>query len=240
MGGRRASRCRSRYRFEPGAADDGVTLLVPEPLVQLLEADELAWLVPGWRLELVTAIFRALPKALRKLLVPVPEHASKALADISASPASGFLTSLSRWITRQIGSPVTAAALAQLKLPDHLRINIRVLDVSARVLAEGRDLALIRRTLRIAGAAAARPLLAAPGPLSEGRVPPSGAEPAMGSLRLHRKWDFGELPRTCAVERNGLLLEVHPALEDRQSGVAIVEAHSLAEAERISAVDWSA
>ena len=164
-----------RYRFEPGAADDGVTLVVPEPLVQLLQADELAWLVPGLRLEQVTAIFRALPKALRKLLVPVPEHASKALTDISHLPAAVFSHpsrdgSRANRQSRRRGQPRAAEAAGSL------RMNIRVVDVEDRVLAEGRDLALIRRSLRIAGAAAARPSSAAPGPLSEGRVPPSGAE----------------------------------------------------------------
>ncbi len=73
-----------RYKFEPAEPDDGVTLVVPEPLVDVLQPDRLAWLVPGMRLEKVTAVFRALPKALRKPLVPVPDHAREALAEIGA------------------------------------------------------------------------------------------------------------------------------------------------------------
>ena len=57
-----------RYRFEPAEADDGVTLLVPDLLLDALEADRLAWLVPGWRLEKIIAVLRELPKAQRKLL----------------------------------------------------------------------------------------------------------------------------------------------------------------------------
>jgi HrpA-like RNA helicase len=73
-----------RYKFEPAEPDDGVTLIVPEPLVDALQPDRLAWLVPGMRLEKVTAVFRALPKALRKPLVPVPDHAREALAEVGA------------------------------------------------------------------------------------------------------------------------------------------------------------
>jgi len=39
------------YVFEPGNAADGITLDVPEPLVEALDAEQLAWLVPGARLE---------------------------------------------------------------------------------------------------------------------------------------------------------------------------------------------
>ncbi len=37
------------YMFEPGAAADGITLQVPEPLLEQLDAEQLAWLVPGAR-----------------------------------------------------------------------------------------------------------------------------------------------------------------------------------------------
>ena len=56
--------------------------MVPELLFDVLQPDRLAWLVPGLWLEKVTAVFRALPKALRKPLVPVPDHAREALAEI--------------------------------------------------------------------------------------------------------------------------------------------------------------
>ena len=43
------------------------------------------------------------------------------------------------------------AELAALPLPDWLRMNIRVVDAQDRVLAEGRDLAVLKR--RVLGAA---------------------------------------------------------------------------------------
>jgi ATP-dependent RNA helicase HrpA len=142
-----------QYAFEPGEPKDGVTLVVPEPLVDMLQPDRLAWLVPGMRLEKVTAVFRALPKALRKPLVPVPDHAREALADIGADLPSdkeslpGFYEWLAQWVTQRAGAPVTAADLAALVLPEHLRMNICVVDAEDCVIAEGRDLAAIRRKL---------------------------------------------------------------------------------------------
>jgi ATP-dependent helicase HrpA len=142
-----------QYAFEPGEPNDGVTLVVPEPLVDMLQPDRLAWLVPGMRLEKVTAVFRALPKPLRKPLVPVPDHAREALADIGAdlpgdkASLPGFYEWLAQWVTQRAGAPVTAADLAALVLPEHLRMNIRVVDADDCVIAEGRDLAAIRRKL---------------------------------------------------------------------------------------------
>jgi ATP-dependent helicase HrpA len=196
---------------------------VPEPLLDALDAEQLAWLVPGLRLEKVIALFRELPKAQRKQLVPVPEHARKALEELPASPRPpGFHEWLSEWISRRIGEPVSAEQLAALPLPDHLRMNLRVVDPEDHVLAEGRDLIAIRKKLHGA---------------------PAGNEPRQGTLsrqvvsdstQLHRCWDFGELPEARQVERNRLQLTVYPALKDQGTGVALVEGRNAASAESLS------
>ena len=226
-----------KYKFEPAEPDDGITLLVPEPLVDMLQADRLAWLVPGIQLEKVVAVFRALPKALRKALVPVPDHAREALAHLGANVPTGsganvsmgFYEGLAEWVTQRVGAPVTAADLAALVLPDHLRMNIRVVDAQDRVIAEGRDLAVIRKKLYGTGMRHAAGLGAA----VSGRL---GAGPALQdtAARLHRRWDFGDLAEAAEVERNRLRLAVYPAVEDRTVGVALVEARTAADAELIS------
>ncbi|HWM66526.1 MAG TPA: ATP-dependent RNA helicase HrpA, partial [Steroidobacteraceae bacterium] len=228
-----------RYKFEPAESDDGVTLVVPEPLVDMLQPDRLAWLVPGMRLEKVTAVFRALPKALRKPLVPVPDHAREALAEIGADAGSlpGFYEWLAQWVTQRAGAPVTAADLATLVLPDYLRMNIRVVDANDRVIAEGRDLAAIRKKLYGAGVARTdgqRVGAAVGGSNGGAAVRGAGNPSASEASRLHRQWDFGELAETVEVERNRLRLAVYPAVEDRTVGVALVEARSASDAEQIS------
>jgi ATP-dependent helicase HrpA len=210
------------YRFEPAEADDGVTLVIPDLLLDALQADQIAWLIPGWRLEKIITILRELPKARRKLLVPVPEHARQALEEMTGGkdgargPAAlpGFHAGLAEWVSARIGESVKAAELAALPLPDWLRMNIRVVDAQDRVLAEGRDLPALKR--KVLGTTAST------------REPPD-AGPA-----LHRQWDFGELTESRSIERNRLLLTVFPALEDRGSGVALVEARGPAAAEQMS------
>lgn len=238
-----ANRVPLRYRFEPAEPADGITIIVPEPLVDMLHADQLAWLVPGLRLEKVTAVLRALPKALRKQLVPVPDRARAALQELEAaipeldashegtagargSSRPGFHAWLAPWVTQRAGSTVTAADLAALDLPDHLRMNIRVVDADDQVIAEGRDLAALKRKLRGAGARLQGTGVRA---LSRSELAgPACVEP------LHRRWDFGELPEAVEIERNRLKLIVYPAIEDRISGVARVEARSPTEAAAIS------
>jgi ATP-dependent helicase HrpA len=141
-----------QYKFEPAEAGDGVTLTVPEPLLEMVNAEQIAWLVPGMRLEKVIAVFRALPKAQRRPLVPVPEHAKMALDDLPKEMERlgrlpGFYEWLARWVTQRVGAQVTAGDLAALPLPDHLRMNLRVVDADDGVLAEGRDLLAIKRKL---------------------------------------------------------------------------------------------
>ncbi len=205
-----------RYRFEPGEPDDGATLLVPDVLLDALDADRLAWLVPGWRLEKITALLRELPKSQRKRLVPVPEHARQALAELAAQEAGiealpGFYTALAPWIARRTASPVSAAQLAQLPLPPHLRLNVRVVDANDTVLAQGRDVAVLRRAVRARA--------------------PQGAVSGPAAQEQHRRWEFGELPETRTVHRNGLQLVVHPTLRDTGQAVIAAEARDPAAAD---------
>ena len=141
-----------QYRFDPAESGDGMTLIVPEPLIEMVNAEQTAWLVPGLRLEKITAVFRALPKAQRKMLVPVPDFAKQALDDLAIEEARlgrlpGYHEWMAQWITQHVGAPIKASEVAALELPDHLRINFRVLDAEDRVIAEGRDLLAVKRKL---------------------------------------------------------------------------------------------
>jgi len=201
------------YRFEPGAADDGVTMTVPEPLVRSLDPGELGWLVPGMLLEKITALLRALPKQTRKNFVPVPEHAAKAFVELDRS--ADFFEGLSTWIARASGDAIAAEQIAAFEVPDHLRFNLRIVDLEGKILTQTRD------RERAAGAVTAK----------QART---RAQPAALQSNVHRSWDFGDLPATREVERGKLHYVVHPAIEDRSDSVAIVDARTQPEADAIS------
>ena len=70
------------YKFEPGEEHDGVTVTVPLEALNQVEAEPLAWLVPGLLEEKVLALIRSLPKALRTRFVPAPDAAKRAMAEL--------------------------------------------------------------------------------------------------------------------------------------------------------------
>jgi ATP-dependent helicase HrpA len=204
------------YKFEPTQPDDGVTLVVPEPLLDLLDAERLAWLVPGMLFEKITEILRALPKSLRKLFVPVPDSARAILAELkSDGPLPPFHEWLAQVVTRRAGETLTAAQLATLPIPDYLRMNVRVVDENDQVVAEGRDLLDVRREQREA-------------------APSEAAATGSSAPTEHREWDFGSLPESVDVERNRLRFRVFPAIEDAGHGALMKEARTAFEAETIS------
>ena len=110
------------YRFEPGAADDGVTVHVPIDVLASLGSDEFAWQVPALREELVTALIRSLPKELRRNFVPAPDTARAVLAAIDPEQEP-LLTALQRELRRRSGVLVPIDAFDLEKLPAHLRVD---------------------------------------------------------------------------------------------------------------------
>jgi ATP-dependent helicase HrpA len=184
------------YRFEPHEPDDGATVTVPEPLLPKLTAGEVDWGVPGWLDEKITALIRGLPKVVRRHLVPAPDVATRCVRELAESRTQPFLPALAACLGRIAGQPIAADALAAVELSPHLRLNLRVLDATGRVVAEGRELRELQR-----GARQAPAVRSAPGEQWD--------RPEV------RAWDFGLLPDAVRVNRQGVDLELHPALVDR-------------------------
>ncbi|HVE62575.1 MAG TPA: ATP-dependent RNA helicase HrpA [Mycobacteriales bacterium] len=127
------------YRYDPGADHDGVTVQVPLALLSSVDPDPFTWQVPGLRHELVTALIRSLPKALRVRLVPAPDVARSALATMS--PTDGpLIPVLTRALHRLSGTPVPADAWRSWTIPPYLRVRFAVIDADGTVLESSRDL----------------------------------------------------------------------------------------------------
>ena len=65
------------YVFEPGRLDDGVSVQVPIEVLTRLRPEGFDWLVPGMRPQLCVATIRALPKRVRRQLVPAPDTGAR-------------------------------------------------------------------------------------------------------------------------------------------------------------------
>ena len=206
-----------RYRFEPGAADDGVTVSVPLPLLPRVEGAEFEKLVPGLREELTTALIRSLPKAIRKHVVPAADWARTLLAAVEPKleRGEGALTELlAEEIRRRTSVQVSAADFDTERLPAHLTPTFRVIDARGRTVGTGKDLAALQRTHRDqATKGVAR--------VAQAALPKSDLE-RTGLT----EWNFGDVPRhvdtAYAGGRSGAgTVRAYPALVDRRTSVEL-------------------
>ncbi|MFE3752991.1 ATP-dependent RNA helicase HrpA [Nocardia tengchongensis] len=128
------------YQFEPGQADDGVTVHIPIAQLAHVRSVGFDWLVPGMREELAAAFIKTLPKQLRRTVVPAPDFAKAAL-DRLTPRAEPLRTGLARELS-QLGSvTIAAAALDPAGLPDHLRMTFAATDPSGAIVARSKSLA---------------------------------------------------------------------------------------------------
>ncbi|MDK4331770.1 ATP-dependent RNA helicase HrpA [Corynebacterium accolens] len=131
------------YKFEPGDPLDGVTVMVPVPMLAGLDTEGFDWLVPGLRFELVNELIRSLPKALRRTVVPAPEFAERAMERLI--PFEGPLTQQLADVLRELGGHgINASDFQPDKLPEHLRMNYAAIDKRGTIIDSDRDLAALR------------------------------------------------------------------------------------------------
>ncbi|MGC5019667.1 ATP-dependent RNA helicase HrpA [Micromonospora sp. DT47] len=190
------------YRFEPGTETDGVTVDIPLPLLNQVPAESFDWQVPGLREELVIALIRSLPKAVRRNFVPVPDYARAALAAITPGQEP-LLDALTRQLRRMTGVTVPREAWDLARLPAHLRVSFRVLDEENKPVAEGKDLPTLQRQLR-----------------QEVRQVVAAAAPDVARTGL-KEWSIGALPRTIEQVRAGYAVTAYPALADEGGTVGV-------------------
>ena len=190
------------YQFEPGRAADGVTVQVPLPLLNKLDADDFGWNVPGLRKDIVIALIRALPKHLRTNFVPVPDWAEAVLARVPARRGS-LPDAVGAELRRLTGTIVPRDAWRPGEVPEHLRMNFRVVNEQGETLGEGRDLEVLRRSLA--------PKVQATISAAAGNIERRGITTN----------DFGTLPSSVAQVRGGYEVTVYPALADERDSVAV-------------------
>ncbi len=192
------------YHFEPGAEQDGVRIDVPLATLNHVGARAFSWHVPGLREELVIALLRSLPKALRVNFVPAPNFARAFLAAVP--PGEESLTdALARHLRGVSGVAVPEDAWDWAKVPDHLKPSFRVLDDTGAVLGEGKDLEALKKPLRASFDAA-----------MAGAAAESGL-----SVKGQHRWTFGTVEQSFVQVRAGHEVRGYPGLTDEGSTVGL-------------------
>ena len=238
------------YRFDPGAADDGVTLTVPIYALNQVDPARCEWLVAGMLKDKVAALIKSLPQKLRRHVVPVPEY------------VEGFV---SRWAPRLaegLSRPLIDALLDDLRetlqlrasagdfklesMPVHLTMNFRLVDEHGGVLAMSRSLAELRARhagraqtsfqRALAGIASRMPAAAAAAAVAQAdeRVPRSQPSQAVDDLerldaaalasaagQRFTDWSFGPLPEIMELRKGRDVLIGYPALLDLGDAVEL-------------------
>ena len=172
--------------------------------------------MPGLLEQQVTALIKALPKALRRSLVPAPDTAKKAVAALRDRFGEGYVLSAVAGVLSRLGQTTVRPGDFDLsKVPDELRMGIRVVDNQGDTLAAGRDFAEIRRAL---GKQVSERL---------GEI----EDPAWTRDGL-TQWEIEELPLEVPIHSAGSRITAFPMLVDRGDSVALRLAGSLDRAER--------
>ncbi|WP_372984203.1 ATP-dependent RNA helicase HrpA [Microbacterium sp.] len=218
------------YRFEPGATDDGVSVVIPLPLLAQIEDRGFDWQVPGLRAELVTGLLRALPKAIRRHVVPAADWADKFGAELAGDgpeshgglPHRTLKEALARLIQPLANQLVSAADFEDDRVPAHLRMNFRAVDERGRVAGSNRDLSALQAELADRARSSVARSIATP-PRRPG--PSKGPQPAAAATSIEKDgltaWTFGELPEVLDTRVAGGVVRGYPAIVDQGKTVSV-------------------
>ena len=134
------------YRYTPGETSDGLTLVVPQDHIQQLEPARIGWLVPGLIAQKITALLKSLPKEIRRQIVPIPDTVKEMVSKIRFGEGD-LEGQVCKEVTRLVGRIIVPTEFNTDQLPPELRMNIRVLDASGKVLGESKDFLSLRKEL---------------------------------------------------------------------------------------------
>ncbi|WP_394552749.1 ATP-dependent RNA helicase HrpA [Agromyces sp. MMS24-JH15] len=229
---------RLAYRFEPGADDDGVTVVVPLVLLPRLSPAGFDWQVPGLRDELITAMLRTLPKVLRRQVVPAAEWAAKIAEELPGGPERGderepFAAAIAGAIRRLTYAPVDPGDFDLERVPAHLRVTFRAVDERGRPAGSGKDLPELQGRLADRAGRAVAATFVEPSPGARGRAPrpggrdaprptdtPDAPASALEASGLTR-WEWDELPAHVDTRQAGNTVRAYPAIVDDGASVSL-------------------
>ena len=194
------------YCFEPGRANDGVTVQIPHILLNQLNPEPFHYLVGGMLEEKIIAIIKALPKQIRKQFVPAPQYAKACANNITADDITSrpLLETLNYHLRRMTGATIPEDLYNAVELPPHLLMRFQVVDEKGKVLKTGRNLLALKQSVSQKAKKSFKTLT---------------------DQNIERKnllsWDFGDLPESTLIHTNGISIRAYPALVDKSSSVSI-------------------
>ena len=209
-----------KYCFKPGDEKDGITVIIPLGALAYLPTYPFDWLVPGMLRDKCIDLVKALPKAQRKHLVPVPSVVDNLLDKMQRKEHRDENCSLTQALAEQISifyslsiDPIAWRARAEKSLDRFCLMRFEIHDKQGACVQEGRDLPFIVEQCREQ--------------LDESIDRYAGRSFRRKGLT---RWDFGTLSSSHDYQQDGMMLRGFPALIDDKESVSLDLLSSPAEA----------
>jgi ATP-dependent helicase HrpA len=205
-----------RYTFEPGHREDGVSVVIPLPLLHQTPRFYFEWLVPGMLRDKCISLVKTLPKQLRRHFVPVPDYIDRVLLNVGAQdrPLTEVLTEQLRKLT---GITIEASEWRVESLDPWYQMNFILEDEEGHSIAMARSLKQLQKKFK--------------------QQINSGLEQASQdniSRQNITDWDFDQLPEEISLKRGTITVKAWPALRDRGEWVDLELIDNPLSAENIS------
>jgi ATP-dependent helicase HrpA len=207
------------YAYQPGQEADGVTLRVSIAEAEALTPAALDWAIPGHLPEKVELMLKALPKELRRSLIPLTDAARKltdelALIKARATPPT-LAAALAELLSPRLGVRLDPTLWNAATFPDHLRVRVEVVDNQGKVIGASRDLAELQTQLHGRQRDVSQHAATVDNQAWRAARAKWEGEPAA-------EWKFGDLPAQILVsEHHGVPVYAYPALRALPAGVAV-------------------
>ncbi len=189
------------YVFDPGAANDGVTVHISLAVLNQVEPVGFEWLVPGVRLELMTSLLKSLPKTLRRELVPLSDFAQAATVGVAED--GPLLPALAAHLSAKAGVTITARDFQLSAMTDHSRITFAVHETDGAIVDFDKDLNKLKARLR-----------------KRTRAAIAEATPVAERTGL-TDWPGGQLEKVVDATTSGGDVRGYPSLVAEADGVAV-------------------
>jgi ATP-dependent helicase HrpA len=183
------------YHFSPGDLNDGISAHIPLPLLNRLSLTDFDKLVPGYLREKIEHLIKSLPKARRKLLLPLPETIADANHQLQHD-TQPLLDALAKILSKRAGQPIRAHEFELENLPTHLNMQLVLVDTEGDELGRASSVEDLQDHF---------------GQQARDNIAEVDHRWQRSNI-LH--WDFGDIPEAVEIGTHGVKTIAYPALVD--------------------------
>lgn len=187
------------YDFEPGKEHtDGLSVRIPLALLNQVEDTGFDWNIPAYRHELIVSLIKSLPKNIRRNFVPAPNFADALIQRFREKEDEQNMSlteAMTYGLFRMTGTRFNKDEFSWENVPEHLKVNFRVVDDKENIVQQGFKLDEIKQSLK-------------------GQVKQTIQSVAKQGIEQQDviDWDFGELPESYIKKQGNYEIKAFPAL----------------------------